>query len=46
MSTGVVADNPGMFMQPLTDYRQQRKFLMKEIGREKLRIDFKLLGCG
>jgi hypothetical protein len=30
MSTGVVEDNPGMFMQHLTDYQQQRKFLMKE----------------
>jgi hypothetical protein len=36
MSTGVVADNPGMFMQPLTDYRQQRKFFMKEIGKGKV----------
>jgi hypothetical protein len=45
-STGVVGDNTGMFMQHLTDYQQQRKFLMREIGKGKLRIDFELLGCG
>jgi hypothetical protein len=36
MSTGVVGDNPGKFMQHLTDYQQQRKFLMKEIGKGKV----------
>jgi hypothetical protein len=36
MSTGVVGDNPGKFMQHLTDYQQQRKFLTKEIGKGKV----------
>jgi hypothetical protein len=34
--SGVVEDNPGKFMQHLTVYQQQRKFLMKEIGKGKV----------
>jgi hypothetical protein len=36
MSTGVVGDNPGKFMQHLMDYQQQWKFLTKEIGIGKV----------